>query len=71
MALPAPWVRRSWPSATAGRASSTPPVPRKICIGMGAIARTGSILACVPNHLLVRIAGKEGKKPKDYDLLSR
>jgi hypothetical protein len=55
-----------------GRARITSsPCPRKICMGMGAIARSGEILACVPNHLLVRIAGEKGKKRKDYDLLSR
>jgi len=49
------------------------PCPRKICIGMGSIARSGELLACVPNGLLVRIdGGPGGKKPAPaYDLLSR
>lgn len=49
------------------------PCPRKICMGMGAIQRTGQVIACVPNHLLVRIEGAtDSKAPKhDYDLLSR
>jgi hypothetical protein len=47
------------------------PCPRKICMGMGAIALEGDLLACVPNHLLVRVVGNKGKKRKDYDLLSR
>jgi hypothetical protein len=49
------------------------PCPRKICIGMGSITRTGELLACVPNGLLVRIDGGPGaqnSKPA-YDLLSR
>jgi len=45
------------------------PCPTKACIGMGAIARRGELLACVPNDLLVRIDG-EGKGPA-HDLLSR
>jgi len=45
------------------------PCPTKACIGMGAIARRGELLACVPNQLLVRIDG-EGDGA-DHDLLSR
>ena len=45
------------------------PCPTKACIGMGAIARAGELLACVPNQLLVRIDG-EGKGMA-HDLLSR
>ncbi len=44
------------------------PCPRKICIGMGSVWRSGDLLACVPNRVVVRIEG-EGKK--GYDLLSR
>jgi len=44
--------------------------PHKVCMGMGKIARGGELLACVPNHLLVRIEGGE-KRDGDYDLLSR
>jgi len=43
------------------------PCQRKICIGMGEIHRSGDLLACVPNRVVVRIEGEEG----DYDLLSR
>ncbi len=43
------------------------PCPRKICIGMGEIHRSGDLLACVPNQILVRIEGEESS----YDLLSR
>ena len=39
------------------------PCPRKICIGMGSITRTGELLACVPNGLLVRIDGGPGAQP--------
>jgi hypothetical protein len=44
--------------------------PHKVCMGMGEIARHGELLACVPNHLLVRIEGGE-ERDGDYDLLSR
>ncbi len=36
------------------------PCPHKICMGMGPAARTGDFIACVPNHLLVRIEGRSG-----------
>lgn len=47
------------------------PCPRKLCIRMGKISRAGEILACVPNHLLVRIIGTAKPAAKSYDLLSR
>jgi hypothetical protein len=49
------------------------PCPRKVCIGMGRIARSGELLACVPNHLLVRVTGgpQEDDSAAPYDLLSR
>ncbi len=43
------------------------PCSRKICIGMGAIQRSGDLLACVPNRVVIRIEGEGG----EYDLLSR
>lgn len=43
------------------------PCARKVCIGMGAIHRSGDLLACVPNRVVVRIEGDQG----GYDLLSR
>ena len=43
------------------------PCPRKICIGMGEVHRSGDLLACVPNLVIVRIEGEEST----YDLLSR
>jgi len=44
----------------------------KICIGMGKISRSGEIIACVPNRLLVQIVGQSsGAKEQNYDLLSR
>ncbi|MDY0269114.1 NusG domain II-containing protein [Trichloromonas sp.] len=45
------------------------PCPTKACIGMGAIACAGEMLACVPNELLVRIEG--AGKGAAHDLLSR
>lgn len=46
------------------------PCQNRVCIGMGEVARSGDLLACVPNDLLVRI---EGTAPGEtgYDLLSR
>lgn len=44
------------------------PCPRKICIAMGDAHRSGDLLACVPNLVVVRI---EGEETKGYDLLSR
>jgi len=38
---------------------------------MGKISRAGEILACVHNHLLVRITGTATPAAKSYDLLSR
>lgn len=46
------------------------PCPRKICMGMGEISRSGELLACVPNELLIRVEGGR-QKERDYDLLSR
>ncbi len=47
------------------------PCPLKVCIGMGEVAREGELLACVPNHLLVRIEGYGGEPEEGYDLISR
>ncbi len=47
------------------------PCPYKICIGMGRISRQGEIIACVPNRVLVQVAGGGEKEEGDYDLLSR
>ena len=49
------------------------PCPYKVCIGMGEIDHSDEIIACVPNRLLVRIAGEKNKSGKGagYDLLSR
>ncbi|MDH3999076.1 MAG: NusG domain II-containing protein [Desulfuromonadales bacterium] len=46
------------------------PCPRKICISMGSVQRSGELLACVPNRILVRIEGV-AEEGVDYDLLSR
>ena len=45
------------------------PCPQKICIGLGAARRTGDLLACVPNRIVVRIEGDQ--EGAEYDLLSR
>ena len=43
---------------------------RKICVSMGPARHTGDLLACVPNHILVRIDSPPGEEAP-YDLLSR
>ncbi len=48
------------------------PCPYKVCVSMGEISRQGEIIACVPNRLLVQVAGEnEDGKDAGYDLLSR
>lgn len=48
------------------------PCPFKVCLGMGPISQRGEIIACVPNRLLVTVAGGEATgKEREYDLLSR
>lgn len=36
------------------------PCPNKICMKMGKIKRAGEVVVCVPNGVILRIAGKEG-----------
>lgn len=45
------------------------PCPHKICIGLGDVRRSGDLLACVPNRIVVRVEGEA--QGADYDLLSR
>ena len=47
------------------------PCAQKICIGMGQIRRSGALLACVPNRLVIRIEGERPADGEQYDLLSR
>lgn len=47
------------------------PCRHKVCIGMGRIGRAGEWLACVPNHLLLRIEGGNALGEEGYDLISR
>lgn len=54
----------------AGARITAAPCPLKICMGMGPARRSGDLIACVPNRILVRIEG--GRQEDDaYDLLSR
>jgi len=46
------------------------PCPRKICISMGPVRRSGDLLACVPNRVMIRIEGP-ADEDAPYDLLSR
>jgi hypothetical protein len=46
------------------------PCPRKVCMSMGPARRSGDLLACVPNRIMVRIEGPTGTE-RPYDLLSR
>lgn len=43
--------------------------PERLCMAMGSIRRQGDVIACLPNRVLVRIAGKA--REQGYDLLSR
>ena len=45
--------------------------PKKICMAMGHIHRSGDVIACVPNQILIRIAGEEKEDAREYDILSR
>jgi hypothetical protein len=53
-----------------GAQITSSPCPHKICISMSPIRRSGEILACVPNRVLVRIDSHGDEEPP-YDLLSR
>lgn len=46
------------------------PCPAKVCIRTGQINRQGELLACVPNHLVIRVEGTPDVE-NDYDLISR
>jgi len=38
------------------------PCPNKLCIRMGAISRSGSWIACLPNHIFVKIRSAKGEE---------
>ena len=44
------------------------PCPNKICCGMGEIGNKGGLLVCVPNEVIVAIAGE---RAEDLDAVSR
>ncbi|MDT8423931.1 MAG: NusG domain II-containing protein [Desulfuromonadales bacterium] len=46
------------------------PCPNQVCIGMGCASKSGDLLACVPNRLLLRITGRSDRG-LDYDLITR
>jgi len=46
------------------------PCPQKVCIGMGEVAKSGEIVACVPNRLIFTIVGLE-RQEGSHDLISR
>ncbi len=47
------------------------PCLHKICIGMGKVSHTGDLLACLPNHLVVRIEGARAEEDAEYDFIVR
>lgn len=53
-----------------GAQITSSPCSHKICINMGPVKRSGELLACVPNRILVRI-DTPGSEEAPYDLLSR
>ena len=42
------------------------PCPLKICEAMGSIGRSGEIIVCLPNRIVVKVAG-----PEEVDAVSR
>lgn len=47
------------------------PCRHQICVRMGEARHVGDLLACVPNHLVLRIAGQQSEAGEDYDFISR
>jgi hypothetical protein len=37
------------------------PCPHQVCVGMGAVARSGEVIVCVPNGVVVRVLGQAGR----------
>ncbi len=46
------------------------PCVHKVCMGMGEVGRSGDLLACVPNRIILRIEGGSAHEP-EYDVLTR
>jgi hypothetical protein len=47
------------------------PCTKKICVHMGEARRSGDLLACVPNHLVISIEGNKDGEDSDYDFIQR
>ena len=37
------------------------PCPHQVCVGMRAAARPGEVIVCVPNGVVVRVLGEDGR----------
>ncbi|MGE5554023.1 MAG: NusG domain II-containing protein [Betaproteobacteria bacterium] len=73
------WVQGRWGrvllETSAGRIrvkDEDPLCPRRICLSTGWVSRTGAVIVCVPNHLVVRVeedaqAGEE----QGYDAVAQ
>ncbi len=46
------------------------PCPNKTCVRSGAVEHVHDLIACLPNHVFVKIEGEENHE-RGYDLLSR
>ena len=46
------------------------PCPRRICMSMGPIRKAGELIACIPNHILVRVDAPQAEEAP-FDLISR
>lgn len=46
------------------------PCPRRVCMTMGPIRRSGELIACIPNRILVRVEAA-GNQESAFDLISR
>jgi hypothetical protein len=47
------------------------PCTQKICIRMGEARRSGDLLACIPNHLVINIEGDKDGEDGHYDFIQR
>lgn len=46
------------------------PCRNKICVRSGPISRTGQVIICIPNNVVVRVIGEQGQTPP-YDAITR
>ena len=47
------------------------PCRQQFCVGIGEARHAGDLIACVPNHLVIRIEGQQAGTGEGYDIISR